>query len=57
MQSIYSLSEGSGVVSVCVVLDGIIERNVQVELSTIDETATGISRHISLTSFSSHLSS
>ncbi len=28
MQSIYSLSEGSGVVSVCVVLDGIIERKL-----------------------------
>ncbi len=41
MQSSYSLSEGSGEVSVCVVLAGIIERNVQVELSTFDGTATG----------------
>ncbi len=37
----YSVSEDDGFVEGCVVLDGEIERNVQVELSTEDVTATG----------------
>ncbi len=61
MQSSYSLSEGSGAVSICVVLDRIIELNVQVELSTVDRTATGNNTYIimisKLTFPPSHLSS
>ncbi len=42
LQSVYSVSEDNGFIEVCVVLDGIIERNVEMELSTDDGTATGI---------------
>ncbi len=37
----YSVSEDDGFLEGCVVLDGEIERTVQVELSTEDVTATG----------------
>ncbi len=41
-QSSYSVSEETGFIEVCVVLEGIIERNVGMELTTDDGTATGI---------------
>jgi len=37
----YSISEHSGVVTVCAVLDGEIERDLQVTLSTQSNTAVG----------------
>lgn len=37
----YSSNENVGFVEVCVLLDGSIERNVEIELSTINDTAKG----------------
>ncbi len=42
LQSVYLVSEDNGFIEVCVVLDGIIERNVEMELTTDNGTATGI---------------
>ena len=39
----YTVSEADGALEVCVVLDGFIDREVTVNLSTVDETAIGIS--------------
>ena len=39
----YTVSETDGALEVCVVLDGFIDREVTVNLSTVDETAIGIS--------------
>lgn len=40
-QDTYTIIEGDGEVEVCVVLDGVINRDVAVELSTQDGTAGG----------------
>ena len=37
----YSAKEEDGFVEVCVVLDGLIQREVEIELSTLDGSATG----------------
>ena len=39
----YTVSEVVGALEVCVVLDGFIDREVTINLSTVDETAIGIS--------------
>ena len=44
----YTVSEADGALEVCVVLDGFIDREVTVNLSTVDETAIGISSFILL---------
>ncbi len=47
-ESSYSVSEDEDVIeTVCVELDGMIARNFELELSTVDGTATGIVRHLS----------
>ena len=40
--SVYSVLEGDGSVRVCVVLTGMTERSVLVDLQTLDGTAQGI---------------
>ena len=37
------MSEAVGTLEVCVILEGFIDREVTVNLSTVDETAIGIS--------------
>ena len=48
----YTVSEIVGALEVCVVLDGFIDREVTVNLSTVDETAIGISSFILLNIYS-----
>ena len=48
----YTVSEIVGTLEVCVVLDGFIDREVTVNLSTVDETAIGISSFILLNIYS-----
>ena len=38
----YTVSEVEGTIEVCVILDGFIDREVTVNLSTVDGTAIGI---------------
>ena len=37
----YTIDEATGFIEVCVVLDGIIERNIKVQLSTLNGSASG----------------
>ena len=39
----YTVSEADGALEVCVILDGFIDREVTIILSTVDGTAIGIS--------------
>ena len=39
----YTVSEADGALEVCVILNGFIDREVTINLSTVDETAIGIS--------------
>ena len=40
-QTVYSVNESVGFVEVCVVLSGVLERNVTVSLFTVDISAVG----------------
>ena len=44
----YTVSEADGALEVCVILDGFIDREVTIILSTVDGTAIGISSFILL---------
>ena len=44
----YTVSEDDGIIEVCVVLNGMIHRSVEFELSTEDNTAIGNKSNLSL---------
>jgi len=44
----YDVAEGDGFISGCMVLEGLIERNVTINLFTEDDTATGIYRVLTI---------
>ena len=43
----YTVSEDDGIIEVCVVLNGMIQRSVEFELSTEDNTAIGNKSNLS----------